>query len=185
MTHVALKRHLYVHVLSRFLTKDDADVSTVEAVLHGFYTPLGEAAYGHLLLSSGAHWCGIPIHALSLRKPSEVPPPVAEVQPWGCMGEVPVCAEMPYLHGLSGRVLATNRPFVHTGMILDWRDGGFVREASQHKPLHLVGIGEDENLALLPNNYIIFYDPSTLDREPTATERYRRNVERWFPEQSP
>lgn len=194
MTHAALPRHLYVHVRKDFLTKNpDEGGVTIPGVLHGLYTPLNEVAYGHLLLDDGSHWCGIPIHAISLRPASAVRPvaeptaPVfdhAYVQPWGNMGETPVIVDMPYLSGMAGHLLIDNRCFVHTGMILDWKDGGFVRSAEQHKPLHLVALESLGTLALMPNNYVCFTDESTKGRSiDELSTVYRRNNTRWFPEQ--
>lgn len=185
MAHVALKRHLYVYVRSCFLTKDNQDKTIVEGVLHGLYTPLGEVAYGHLLLSDGSHWCGIPLQGISINKPENqsFAPLVSSIQPWGNMGEEPTCTEMPYLLGMAGVIIQSKESITHTGMIIDWKDGGFVKAAQQHKPLHLIACGKSGNLALMPNNYLLFNDPSTIDLDQAkSVASYKRNDKRWFPE---
>lgn len=96
------------------------------------------------------------------------------------MGSQPFMSHMPYLEGLGCEVGGISGR--HSGMILDWYDGGFIRSPEQHKPLNLLLLNNG-HLVLYPNNYIRFYDPSFVDPDLWhKTKDYRRNDQVFFPE---
>lgn len=174
--HAPLPHHLYVTVSNKFIS--DCAGST-RAVLHGVYTRPGQVVYGNLLLETGAHWSGVPLHGIT-----HLDAPTVwsdhDCQPWGCMGTQPFMVLMPYLEGLGCEIKGVKGR--HSGMILDWYDGGFIRSPEQHKPLSLL-LMDNGHIALYPNNYIRFYDPSFVDPDLwDQTKNYRRNTRTYWPE---
>jgi hypothetical protein len=107
-----------------------------------------------VLLESGAHWSGLPLHAISTLdfKHDE-----HSLVPWGGMGENLDVWHARYLEGL---VVSTIKPIKergrHTGIMIDWGDG-FSRYPQEHKPLSLVNL-ESGQFTLLPNNYFVVHD---------------------------
>jgi hypothetical protein len=107
-----------------------------------------------VLLESGAHWSGLPLHAIST---SGFKHDEHSLVPWGGMGENLDVWHARYLEGL---VVSTIKPIKekgrHTGIMIDWNDG-FSRYPQEHKPLSLVNL-ESGQFALLPNNYFVLHD---------------------------
>lgn len=124
------------------------------AIWHGLYCRPGQIPSVHVLLESGAHWSGLPLHAIST---SEFKHDEHSLVPWGGMGENLDVWHARYLEGL---VISTAKPFKergrHTGIMVDWNDG-FSRYPQEHKPLSLVNL-ESGQFALLPNNYFVIHD---------------------------
>lgn len=178
MRHVALPHHLYVWADNRYLTGGD-QIGITPAVLHGVYGRPGEVILTHLLLETGAHWSGVPLHGVYC-KPLIPPQTVQQCQPWGNMGESMEAAHMPYLDGLQVEVKGGHHGR-STGIVLDWTDG-FTRHPSMHKPLHLL-LMESGGIWAQPNNHLRWRDPSFVDESTwTGTSAYRRGEQTWHPE---
>lgn len=109
----------------------------------------------HVMLESGAHWSGLPLHALSTK--AEFPHDFSELMPWASMGEDIDVTYLKYLEGLSCNVIspieASGR---HTGILIDWKDG-YSRYPAEHKPLNLIEL-DCGQFSLLPNNYVTYFD---------------------------
>ena len=150
--HAHLPFHFYVNVHNLFLGSNMPDGVT-KAIWHGIYCREYQTLSCHVFLESGAHWSGLPLHALSttqeFRYGSEI------LMPWCGMGEEIEAVYMPFLEGLEARIIKpieeTGR---HTGIIIDWKDG-YSRYPAEHKPLNLIQT-ESGQFALLPNNYVIY-----------------------------
>ena len=62
--HANLPFHLYVNIHNSFLGPDMPHGVT-QGIWHGIYCRPNQILMCHILLESGAHWSGLPIHALS------------------------------------------------------------------------------------------------------------------------
>ena len=151
--HANLPHHLYVKVRNDFLGPN-MPAGCTPAIWHGLYCRPGQLPMAHVLLESGAHWSGLPIHAIST---GDFTHDGHELSPWGGMGENLDVWHARYLEGLTVNTL---KPFKsrgrHTGIMVDWSDG-FSRYPQEHKPLSLINL-ESGQFALLPNNYFILQD---------------------------
>jgi len=122
-------------------------------ILHGVYSRVGQCLLSHVLLESGGHWSGLPLHALHWREGVGEQP---LIEPWGGMGNAITATHLPLLEGLRGCTIGDAVPFRHSGVIIDWNDG-YSRYPAEHKPLSLL-LTDGGGFALLPNNYFRLYD---------------------------
>jgi hypothetical protein len=123
-------------------------------------------------LASGAHWSGLPLHALS--KTYYFDKKREDLMPWGCMGDDVESYHAKYLEGLECEVV---KPMPckgrHTGIIIDWADG-YSRYPEEHKPLNLIDL-DGGQFGLLPNNYVLFKDKHfTNDSAKSNMKHYLR-----------
>lgn len=178
--HVSLPFHLYVHVDNAFLGPAMPE-GTTQGIWHGVYGREGQVLACHVLLQSGAHWSGLPVHALAWCA-GAAPGVAAELMPWGCMGAHVEVWHAEYLEGLPGAVrqrrapdagaeAPITSPLRHTGIVIDWADG-FSRYPQEHKPLNLVALNTGR-FALLPNNYMVLSDKH-FTAEDIRVKHYRR-----------
>lgn len=168
--HANLPYHLYVRVRNDFLGPE-MPMGTTPAIWHGIHCRPGQMPSAHVLLESGAHWSGLPLHAISTQ---EFNYDVNELVPWGGMGENIETWHAKYLEGL---IVTTMNPIKahgrHTGIIVDWSDG-FSRYPQEHKPLSLVHL-ETGQFMLLPNNYFLLQDGHFVDEDVQDNlKHYRR-----------
>ncbi len=179
--HTSLPFHLYVHVDNAFLGPAMPE-GTTQGIWHGVYGREGQVLACHVLLQSGAHWSGLPVHALAWRE-GAASGDAAELMPWGCMGAHVEVWHAEYLEGLPGSVRQRRRlddgsgegtvavPLRHTGIGVDWSDG-FSRYPQEHKPLSLVAL-DSGRFALLPNNYFMLSDKHFTAND-IRVKHYRR-----------
>jgi hypothetical protein len=176
--HCQLPHHLYVWCDNKFINGKEG---TTAGVLHGLFSRQGQIVMTHVLLETGAHWTGVPLHGIySVETPdSEVTP--HSVQPWGAMGSEINCTKLNYLEGLRVEIFKSGWRGRSTGIIVDWFDG-FSRYPEQHKPLHLLEM-DTGHYSLQPNNYLRWFDPSFIDQNRwRETKDYRRGEQVWWPE---
>lgn len=160
--------HLYVNVNNRALGPNMPDGVT-KAIWHGVYSREYQLMMCHVFLETGAHWSGLPLHAIS--KTEDFSTPIDKLMPWGCMGEDMETFYFTFLEGLEG--MYGSEPCRHTGIMIDWKDG-YSRYPQEHKPLNLVEISNGQ-YALLPNNYLLFSEKHFVSPEKTEEVRnYRR-----------
>ena len=167
--HTPLPFHFYVNVNNAFLGPDMPEGVT-KGIWHGVYCREYQILSCHVFLESGAHWSGLPLHAISctddFRHDSNV------LMPWAGMGEEIEAVHMPFLEGLE----VTNHPGRHTGLIIDWKDG-YSRYPEEHKPLSLIQL-ETGQFALLPNNYVLYKEKHFVnDAANENLKHYRRGEE--------
>ena len=152
--HANLPFHLYVNVKNEFLGPKMPNGVT-RAIWHGIYSREYQTLMCHVFLESGAHWSGLPLHAISVTEDFSVTR--EHLMPWAAMGEDTETWHSNYLGGLSCEVHA---PFKakgrHTGIMIDWSDG-YSRYPEEHKPLNLISLDSGQ-FALLPNNYATYND---------------------------
>ena len=152
--HANLPFHLYVNVDNRHLGPNMPEGVT-QGIWHGVYAREYQTLMCHVLLESGAHWSGMPLHALSTTTDFSLAR--EQLMPWAAMGDETEVHFAKYLEGLQCSVHA---PFAgkgrHTGIMIDWTDG-FSRYPSEHKPLNLINLDSGQ-FALLPNNFATYED---------------------------
>lgn len=159
MRHANLPNHFYVNVKNEFLGPK-MPAGTTKAIWHGVYCRPGQILMAHVLLESGAHWSGLPLHAMSMSDNFDRGP--FELMPWAAMGDDIEAFKIEYLHGLA---CVVRKPFEepgrHTGVMIDWSDG-FSEYPEEHKPLNLIVL-QSGQFALVPNNFVYFRDKHFVD----------------------
>ena len=149
--HGNLPYHIYVNVDNKFLGPNMPE-GTTAGLWHGVYGREYQLLLGHVLLESGAHWSGLPLHAMSTTTDFSVDHET--LMPWKVMGEDMDVVHFTYLKGLLVETKAGKGR--HTGIIIDWKDG-YSEYQQEHKPLNLVNLHSGQ-FALQPNNYCRFTD---------------------------
>ena len=172
--HANLPFHLYVNVCNRFLGPNMPEGVTA-GIWHGVYAREYQTLMCHVLLESGAHWSGMPLHALSTT--TDFSMTREQLMPWASMGQETEVHFAKYLEGLQ---CAVHAPFTgvgrHTGIMIDWSDGSS-RYPSEHKPLNLIGL-ESGQFALLPNNFATYADKHFVnDSARKNLNNYKRGEE--------
>lgn len=145
---------------------------TTPCIWHASYCRPNQLLMCHVLLETGAHWSGLPLHALSTTFDFSLSP--QQLMPWAAMGNSLEIALFPTLEGLRTEIM---KPFKaegrHTGMIFDWKDG-YSRYPQEHKPLSLIQTVTGQ-LALLPNNFMLLTDKHfTTDTTIADIKNYKR-----------
>lgn len=172
MTHTALPYHLYVNVRNSYLGPTMPKGIT-KGIWHGIHSREGQMLMCHVLLETGAHWSGIPLHAISA---SDNFFDADQIAPWYAMGNTIIATQLPYLEGLSTvcRHNHSVRHGRHTGIMIDWSDG-FSRYPQEHKPLNLIAT-DPGPFIVMPNNYITLTDKHfTHDNKDEELKHYKRN----------
>tara|TARA_Y100001972_G_C7545933_1_gene274541 strand:+ start:64 stop:612 length:549 start_codon:yes stop_codon:yes gene_type:complete len=164
MKHANLPHHLYVWVDNEFLGPDVPPGKTY-ALWHGVHSRENQVLMAHVLLETGAHWSGLPLHAMSAYGGPEnwIDKGHDKLMPWGAMGPNIEAFHARYLEGLPVDCFRIEETGRHTGIIIDWSDG-FDRYPQEHKPLNLVSLDSGQ-FALHPNNYCRFRDDHIIKRE--------------------
>jgi hypothetical protein len=167
--HASLPFHFYVNVNNAFLGPDMPEGVT-KGIWHGVYCREYQVLSCHVFLESGAHWSGLPIHAISCT--DDFRHEYEALMPWCGMGEEIEAVYMPFLEGLE----VATQPGRHTGIIIDWKDG-YSRYPAEHKPLSLIQL-ETGQFALLPNNYVTYKEKHFVnDAAKENLKHYRRGEE--------
>jgi hypothetical protein len=167
--HASLPFHFYVNVNNAFLGPDMPEGVT-KGIWHGVYCREYQVLSCHVFLESGAHWSGLPLHAISCT--DDFRHEYETLMPWCGMGEEIEAVYMPFLEGLE----VATQPGRHTGIIIDWKDG-YSRYPAEHKPLSLIQL-ETGQFALLPNNYVTYKEKHFVnDVAKENLKHYRRGEE--------
>ncbi len=143
----------------------------------------GRALAFHVMLKSGAHYRGVPIHAIALR-PTAPARSVGDLQLWDCFTSRPVVHCYNYLRdhqarcGLRGG--AADGAYLFT---VDWlpddQGPGFTHLPEQNKCAHVLAL-DDGNLCALPTNRIAWRDGYFIGRNPDPRARqYTVQEEVW------
>lgn len=178
-THCTLPYHLYVNVKNSFLGPNMPDGVT-RAIWHAIHCRPDQILMCHVLLESGAHWSGLPLHALSNTQDFSITPNT--LMPWAAMGEQIQAVHLKYLEGVNANI---HKPMQsqgrHTGIMIDWIDG-YSRYPEEHKPLNLISLNSGQ-FALLPNNYTTYTDSHFTDpTKQTDLKHYLRNHKTYWGE---
>jgi hypothetical protein len=143
----------------------------------------GRALAFHVMLKSGAHYRGVPIHALALH-PNAPARNVGELQLWDCFTARPTVHVYNYLRDHQAR--CGLRGGTEDGVYLftvDWlpddQGPGFTHLPEQNKCAHVLAL-DDGNLCALPTNRIAWLDGYFIGRNPDPRARqYTVQEEVW------
>lgn len=137
----------------------------------------GRALAFHVMLKSGAHYRGVPIHAIQLTKEAR-PRPLGECQLWDCFTFNPVVHVYNYLREHEANCYLRGGPWSGKYLFtVDWlpdfRGPGFTHIPDQNKCGHVMALS-DGNLACLPTNRIAWKDGYFIGSRPkVALQNYK------------
>lgn len=172
MRHANLPFHIYVEVPNELLGPA-MPAGFTRGIWHAVYCRPAQRLMAHVLLASGAEWCGVPVHRLRHGKVEKFTHEPAMLEPWAAMGERLESVHLHYLEGLPAVTIKHGWTGRHTGIVIDYADG-FSRYPQEHKPLNLIAMDSGQ-FALLPNNYVTFSDRHFMDpRAAAELKNYRR-----------
>lgn len=96
--HANLPYHFYVNVDNKFLGPNMPD-GTTRGLWHAVYGRPYQLLLCHVVLETGAHWSGLPLHALSMTDDFSIDH--HSLMPWKVMGEDMDVIKFEHLEGLS------------------------------------------------------------------------------------
>jgi len=174
--HTNLPFHIYVNINNQFLGSE-MPPGTTQAIWHGVHCREYQTLMAHVLLESGAHWSGLPIHAMSTS--DNFVWKREQLMPWAAMGDSIDTFYAKYLEGLECETLQPMKSKGrHTGIIIDW-DDGFSRYPSEHKPLNVIQL-ENGQFAFLPNNFVIYADKHFTNETSKSNLKFYRRGEQIY-----
>lgn len=143
----------------------------------------GRALAFHVMLQSGAHYRGVPIHALALEKDAPLRS-VGDLQLWDCFTFNPQVHCYNYLR--DHEAVCYTRSGQSKGVYLftvDWLPDhsgpGFTHLVEQNKCGHVLAL-DDGNLCCLPTNRIAWMDGYFIGRNPDPrAQMYSIQSEVW------
>jgi len=135
----------------------------------------GRALAFHCLMISGAHYRGVPIHAIALR-PDAVEMTLGDCQLWDCFSARPIVHVFDFLR--DHRCIAYTRGGSQNGRYLftvDWlpetqERPGFTLTPEQNKCAHVIAL-DNGNLCALPTNRIAWTDAYFVGGNPNPRSR--------------
>jgi hypothetical protein len=159
---------------------------TEEAYAFAIQSYPGRALAFHVMLKSGAHYRGVPIHGLSLYEGAP-PRDLPDCQLWDCFTSRPVVHVYNYLR--EHEALCYTRSGEYRGHYLftvDWlpddNGPGFTHLPEQNKCAHVLAL-TDGNLVALPTNRIAWMDGYFIGRHPDPrSRRYMAQEDTWHAE---
>lgn len=173
MNHAPLPFPIYVNVNNLMLGMKEP--GTTRALWHGVHSRQGQILMCHLMLETGAHWSGMPLHGIS---DTQNFIDAHSCSQWGAMGERLTVTLMPYLEGLRVKFVGgvgIDHYGTHTGLLVDWVDG-WAKVPAEHKPLNLIQ-SDAGWYGLVENNKCSFQDAHfVVDEKRNETKKYRRNT---------
>jgi hypothetical protein len=96
--HSNLPYHFYINVNNKFLGPNMPE-GTTAGIWHGVYGRPFQLLLCHVMLKSGAHWSGLPLHAISTTTDFSIDHD--ELMPWKTMGDDMDVIQFKYLEGLT------------------------------------------------------------------------------------
>lgn len=157
-----------------------------EAHVFGVSSIEGRALGFHALLSNGACWWRLPVHALVARPELPEPDlPLDWLQLWDCFSYHVAVTEFGWLAEQRCRTVLKDGQWYGGEYVLtfDWAESATAEGAGEsgHKCAHMVQL-DNGQYALQPDNRMQFFEPATIvpfDRPP----RYKTNTRVWKVEQ--
>jgi hypothetical protein len=140
----------------------------------------GRAVGFHVMTDAGAVIWRMPVHALALRQ--DAPPrPLDHLQLWQCLDIDVGVSELGYLSERRCMVILKDKTRLEGKYMftIDWGEGdGRLAGDSGHKCGHVVAL-DDGNIAIQPNNRMLWADPATITKPFAVTPDYRTNTRIW------
>lgn len=177
-------RSTFLHDLQE--KKDEIEECTV----FGFTSIQGSALLFSALLSSGAFFMHLPLHAFCWKKDAPQRE-LGDLELWDSFSYNAHIIEFKALSGLS--MLVKTRSGEERGnymFSIDWFDmepniikTGYAEVPHEHKCAHIIRL-EDGNFAAQPNNRVIFLEPSAVDFNGSFPKvSYKSNTRHWSVEE--
>lgn len=163
----------YLHCWVRLPFISDR-VGMEEAYAFAIQSYPGRCLAFHVMLKSGAHYRGVPIHALATF-PEAAGRPLGECQLWDCFTFNPIVHCYQYLrdHQAICRLRSGNENGTYL-FTVDWlpdhQGPGWTHVPEQNKCGHVMAL-EDGNLACLPTNRIAWRDGYLIGSKPDPQSR--------------
>jgi len=165
--------YLRCHVRRSVIGSDDG---LEEAYAFAIQSIRGRALGLHVMLKSGAHYRGVPLHAvvLSPEAPSRSPRDLAY---WDCFSSKPIVTVFDYLRDHECLAYLPSKQSV-PGVYLftvDWLPDdsihpGFILQPDQNKCGHVIAL-KDGNLAMLPTNKVAWRDGYWIGGDPSPEKQ--------------
>lgn len=161
-----------------------------EAYAFAIQSHPGRALAFHVMLKSGAHYRGVPIHAISTT-PESSAPSLGDCQLWDCFTFNPTVHVYNYLRDHEAECLLrsgrkSGRYLFTVDWLPDFRGPGFTHLPDQNKCGHVMAM-DDGSLACLPTNRIAWRDSYFIGQNPhpeaqkytVQTETYQCESSAW------
>lgn len=159
-----------------------------EVAVFGVVSRPGRALAFNVMLTNGAQFKGIPIHAL-VHDEAAPKRPLDWLQLWDCFGERISVHAFDFLKHASSRckvVLKDGTWVLGTYMFtIDWWGNDYSDEPSQDKSAHIIRL-DDGTFCAQPNNRILWFDPClTTNMKQGQRPDYKVNTRVWKCEDAP
>ena len=177
--------YLKCFVRTQFISDKDG---MEEAYAFAIQSYPGRALAFHVMLQSGAHYRGVPIHALALDKDAPLRP-LGDLQLWDCFTFRPQVHCYNYLRDHEAVCYLRNRQMEGRYLFtVDWlpdhNGPGFTHLVEQNKCGHVLAL-DDGNLCCMPTNRIAWMDGYFIGRKPDPrAHMYSIQGEVWQAEDS-
>lgn len=181
-------QHIYGYVEKRILFGLDDTEGYEPCVITGVTSIPGRAFHFSILCESGAQWARIPIHCLFHKLPFAGREPVYELgdlQVWECFDWNFSVVQYTYFREMSCTYRNANGVDLPARywFTLDHTDNGFSLSPQQHKCFHFLLLDDGSGqIAAMPNNRIMWDDPSFVKRGELPKYKVMANVN-WYAEQ--
>ena len=163
-------------------------VGVEEAYAFAIQSYPGRCLAFHVMLKSGAHYRGVPIHAIAM-SPDSPGRPLGELQLWDCFTFNPIVHTYAYLRDHEATCFLrggeADAVYLFTvDWLPDFRGPGFTHLPEQNKCGHVLVL-EDGNLCCLPTNRIAWRDAYFIGAHPNPrAQHYRVQEAVWQAEDS-
>lgn len=163
-------------------------VGMEEAFAFAIQSYPGRALAFHVMLKSGAHYRGVPIHAIAVDR-NAPEPNLGDCQLWDCFTFHPIVHVYQYLRDHEAVCLTRSGPVDGTYLFtVDWlpdhQGPGFTHIPDQNKCGHVLALANG-NLCCLPTNRLAWKDGYFIGASPAPqAEGYRVQAEVYQAEDS-
>jgi hypothetical protein len=162
---------LHVWVRREFLT-GGKELGVEEGYAFAILSVRGRALQFHVMLKSGAHFRGLPLHALLVSKVEGEYKELSDLQLWDCFSSRPVVTVFDYLRDHECKVWLRDRSEFR-GVYLftvDWlpdseETPGLIYQPDQNKCGHVIALNNGQ-IACLPTNRIAWMDGYFIGNDP-------------------
>lgn len=176
---------LHVWVRREFLT-GGKELGLEEGYAFAILSVRGRALQFHVMLKSGAHFRGVPLHMLLVGKVKGDYKDLSDLQLWDCFSSRPVVTVFDYLRDHECKVWLRDRSQMRGEYLftVDWlpdseETPGLIYQPDQNKCGHVIAL-ENGQLACQPTNRIAWMDSYFIGADPQPHKQgYETNGEVW------
>jgi hypothetical protein len=170
---------LHVWVRRRFLT-GKTEVGLAEGYAFAIMSVRGRALQFHVMLKSGAHFRGLPLHALVTccdGPGQDGYKELTDLQLWDCFSSKPIVTVFDFLRDHECKVWLRDKSEVRGSYLftVDWlpdaeETPGLIYQPDQNKCAHVIELANGQ-LACLPTNRIAWMDGYFIGNDPKPQEQ--------------